>query len=779
MTVIGASRPSMWATTSTRMKALAPTQPDLVDAGFLVGMLVLALVGFRTTFDTPIYLAAGILGILLGVGLSHVANVLRQPIIVIAGLVIAAYFLVGGFVGVRERLLAGVVPTGSSITGLSSVAISGWKDMLTTLPPVDGSGQLVVLPYLLGLLGGTMGFTVARRTRLPWLAVLTPLAVSSIVILLGTRTPAAALPIGLGTAVLAAGWVVVRSRRLSLVTVGGSESAGRRARVITGAALLAVAAAAATVVAPALAGSNARDRVVLRAYVEPPFDPTSYPSPVAGFRKYTEGAKLLWDQTLLSVSGLPAGTRLRFATLDAYSGTAWTAGNSSADSTRPDTYQRVGTVIEQPSVAEPKTYTVTVEAAYAAISDLNVWLPAAGPATRVEFAGGTAAAHAASLRYNLALGQGIVPDRLRAGDVVQVSGGVNAVSGDGSLIPGSGVLMDASTFAFLAPQATKWGGGQGDPWAQLMSVAKHLKLNGAYSDGTTAAEVQYLPGHGVGRLLTFANVKQPVGNDEQYAAVFALVANQLGVPARVVVGATVPEGGAVRGQDVHVWVEVLSSDGSWVGVPETVFMPDRTKKPDQQEPPAAQDFDTKVVPPPPASRPPGSADSLGTADAGAEGLIDGPTDPGFVMPAWLLTTARFAGPPLAVVLGTCAVIVLAKGTRRRRRRSQGAPTTRLAGGWREIVDRAADLGASVPAASTRREQGIGLSALGVQDLADAADAGVFGPGEPSDAEVADYWSRVDGARRAMASTYPRWQRWRAAVSLRSLLGSRQLRKAAA
>lgn len=779
MTVIGASRPSMWATTSTRMKALAPTQPDLVDAGFLVGMLVLALVGFRTTFDTPIYLAAGILGILLGVGLSHVANVLRQPIIVIAGLVIAAYFLVGGFVGVRERLLAGIVPTGSSITGLSSVAISGWKDMLTTLPPVDGSGQLVVLPYLLGLLGGTMGFTVARRTRLPWLAVLTPLAMSSIVILLGTRTPAAALPIGLGTAVLAAGWVVVRSRRLSLVTVGGSESAGRRARVITGAALLAVAAAAATVVAPALAGSNARDRVVLRAYVEPPFDPTSYPSPVAGFRKYTEGAKLLWDQTLLSVSGLPAGTRLRFATLDAYSGTAWTAGNSSADSTRPDTYQRVGTAIEQPSVAEPKTYTVTVEAAYAAISDLNVWLPAAGPATRVEFAGGTAAAHAASLRYNLALGQGIVPDRLRAGDVVQVSGGVNAVSGDGSLIPGSGVLMDASTFAFLAPQATKWGGGQGDPWAQLMSVAKHLKLNGAYSDGTTAAEVQYLPGHGVGRLLTFANVKQPVGNDEQYAAVFALVANQLGVPARVVVGATVPEGGAVRGQDVHVWVEVLSSDGSWVGVPETVFMPDRTKKPDQQEPPAAQDFDTKVVPPPPASRPPGSADSLGTADAGAEGLIDGPTDPGFVMPAWLLTTARFAGPPLAVVLGTCAVIVLAKGTRRRRRRSQGAPTTRLAGGWREIVDRAADLGASVPAASTRREQGIGLSALGVQDLADAADAGVFGPGEPSDAEVADYWSRVDGARRAMASTYPRWQRWRAAVSLRSLLGSRQLRKAAA
>jgi len=779
MTVIGASRPSVWATTSTRMKALAPTQPDLVDAGFLVGMLVLALIGFRTTFDTPVYLAAGVLGILLGVGLSHVANVLRQPIVVIAGLVIAAYFLVGGFVGARERLLGGVVPTGSSLSGLSSVAIGGWKDLLTTLPPVDGTGQLVVLPYLLGLLGGTVGFTVARRTRLPWVALLTPLAVSGVVILLGTRTPAAALPIGIGTAVLAAGWVVVRSRRLSLVTVGGSESAGRRARVITGAALVSVAAVAAAVLAPALAGTSPRERVVLRAYVEPPFDPSSYPSPVAGFRKYTEGAKLLWDQTLLSVSGLPAGTRLRFATLDAYSGTAWAAGNSSADSTRPDTYQRVGTAIEQPAVAEPTTYTVTVEAAYAAVSDLNVWLPSAGPATRVEFSGGTAAGHAASLRYNLALGQGIVPDRLRAGDVVQLSGGVSAVRNDGSLIPGSGVLMDASSFAFLAPQATKWSGGQGDPWAQLMSVAKHLKLNGAYSDGTSAAEAQYLPGHGVGRLLTFANVKQPVGNDEQYAAVFALVANQLGVPARLVIGASVPDGGAVRGQDVHVWVEVLSSDGSWVGVPETVFMPDRTKKPDQQEPPAAENLDTKVVPPPPASRPPGSADALGTADAGAEGLIDSPADPERVVPAWLLATARIAGPPLAGVLAICAVIVLAKAVRRRRRRSQGAPTARLAGGWREIVDRAADLGTPVPAVATRREQGFGLSALGVRELADAADAGVFGPGEPSEAEVSDYWSRVDEARKAMASSYSRWQRWRAAVSLRSLLGSRQLRKAAA
>ncbi len=778
MTVIGASRPSVWATTSTRIKALAPTGPDLVDAVFLLGILLVAFLGFRTTFDSLVYLAAGVLGLFLGVGLAHVANVLRQPVIVIAGLVIAAYFLVGGFVGAREHLLAGVVPTPSSLSGLSSVAVGGWKDLLTTLPPVDGGGQLVILPYLLGLVGGAVGFTVARRSKLPWAALLTPLATSGLVILLGTRTPGAALPVGLGTAALSAGWVVIRARRLSLVTVGGSEVTGRRTRVLTAGALLLVAGLAATALAPVVGSASARERVVLRSYVEPPFDPTSYPSPVAGFRKYTEGAKSLWDQALVSVSGLPAGTRLRFATLDDYTGTAWAAGSASADSSRPSTYQRVGTAIDQPGNAETQDYTVTIEAAYAAVSDLNVWLPAAGPATRVEFLGATAPAHTTALRYNLALGQGIVPDRLRKGDVLQITGTVNPVTSS-SFIPGTGVVLDSNAFAFLAPQATKWSGGQGDPWTQVLAAAKHLKLDGAYSDGTAASEVQYLPGHGAGRLFTFANLKQPVGNDEQYAAVFALVANHLGVPARVVMGATVPEGGAVKGKDVHVWVEVLSADGAWVAVPESMFMPDRSKKPDQQEPLAVQTFETKVVPPPPAARPPGSADALGTADAGAEGLVGPPEQTVWTLPAWVMTAVRIAGPPLGLVLTTCLLIVTVKVIRRKRRRSRGAPATRLAGGWREILDRAADLGAPVASSATRREQGVGLAALGVRELADAADAGIFGPGDPSEAQISHYWGQVDQARKAMAARYSRWRRLRAAVSLRSLLGARPLRKAAA
>jgi len=54
-----------------------------------------------------------------------------------------------------------------------------------------------------------------------------------------------------------------------------------------------------------------------------------------------------------------------------------------------------------------------------------------------------------------------------------------------------------------------------------------------YSDGA-GDEAQYLPGHSIGRLTTFLTGIQLVGDDEQYAAIFALMTNFLGVPARVV-----------------------------------------------------------------------------------------------------------------------------------------------------------------------------------------------------------------------------------------------------
>ena len=59
---------------------------------------------------------------------------------------------------------------------------------------------------------------------------------------------------------------------------------------------------------PHLPGADADARVVARSAVTPPFDVAQYPSPLAGFRRYTEpNVAGLWDQDLLRVQGLPGG----------------------------------------------------------------------------------------------------------------------------------------------------------------------------------------------------------------------------------------------------------------------------------------------------------------------------------------------------------------------------------------------------------------------------------------------------------------------------------------
>ena len=97
---------------------------------------------------------------------------------------------------------------------------------------------------------------------------------------------------------------------------------------------------------------------------------------------------------------------------------------------------------------------------------------------------------------------------------------------------------------------------------RVFAIADHLTTEGRYSDGVAAAEKIYHPGHNVNRLGDeFANAPIMVGNDEQYAAIMALLANNVGVPARVVMGAVVPEDGVIEGRDVRPG----SSSGSPTG----------------------------------------------------------------------------------------------------------------------------------------------------------------------------------------------------------------------
>lgn len=803
--------------------ALRPSPAVLLDAGMLTVLAVLALLGLRDTYVGWTFLVVGTAGILAGAVVGHLLRALGQPVVVTAAATLVVYFASGILV------LPG--PKGpASLRGLAEVSVLGWKELLTTLPPVDPDDPLIVLPYLIGLLCGVSGYLLARGIRVPRrlsgpLAPLhaaaplaAPLLVVGVAIAFGTRRPGAEVVDGVGLAVGMLVWVAARWHRLAAAPVPAVEPppgvpapeppADRPKpwpRLLTAAGVLAVAGTGAVFVGPAMPGAAA-SRVVLRDQITPPFDINDYPSPLVGFRKYTADANLLSDQTLFTVTGLPAGAMVRIASLDDYDGTVWGATSGAADGT----FQRVGSHLGAPS-GRAVTVQITIAPAYAAAPDLNAWIPGAGSISQLDFSGPRGAALASDLRYNLAASDGIVPGRFRAGDTYTMRTVLSDPALPADAQPfGRPALSDPAS-ALLANHVAAWTGGASGLNAQLAAVADYLRTQGAYSDGGPG-ETQYLPGHYVGRLATFVNGPQPVGDDEQYAAVFALAANYLGIPARVVFGAVLKAGGVVRGRDVHAWVEVRVSDGTWVPIPQGTFMPDPSKRPNKQPPAPRPNAPARNVPPPNlVHRPPSTLDT----GQGNQTVTDrtSVTDPWWKpLLGVLLAVAVWGGPPVAVVAAVAGGIIGYKRRRRRRRRNHPSVANRFATGWFELVDRARDAGVTMPAGYTRlqearlltRWQATGAAAAAVRPaslsttlaadalsaitlavptpaeqrrealsveiraLVEDADTAIYGPGEPTEAQVDAYWQRIDRVCRSLHRRSGRWPRLRTTLSLRSL-----------
>jgi hypothetical protein len=750
-----------------RRLAIRTSRGELQDAGFLVVLTVIGLIGFRSTFSGNSYLIVGVVGLALGLLIGHLSNVLRQPVIAIAAVTILIFFLLGGAVALRGETALGILPTSGALHRLASVSIDGWKDLVTTLPPVDGTGELLVLPYLLGLACGATGMTLARRLRHPLAPVAAPLALLVTVILLGAAHPAAQWAQGLGFGIVALPWIALRGQRARPLVGSG---AGRGARMATAAGLLLVTTPLAALVGPHLPGIDSSHRVVVRSYVQPPFDMSAYASPLVGFRKYTKDANLLWNQKLLSVSGLSAGESLRLAVLDDYNGMVWGArsGGALSDSGQlQDVFQRVGSRIPAEPSGKPTTISVTVAPAYASINDASAWLPEVQGTRSITFTGPHAAENSGNLRYNLATSAAVVIDRLQAGDSYTLQATIPTTTSK-QLRPYGQPSIASSEMTFATNRATQWAGQRDDVWSQVQAIAQHLRSAGYYSDGGKGEE-QYLPGHSVFRLSSFLDSPQIVGDDEQYAAAFALLGNSLGMPTRVVLGAT-PVNGAVYGKDVHAWVEVHLGDGTWLPIPQSSFMPPQSKRPTKQPPQHVSDSASSIVPPPNATRPPSSIDTAAAADSNS---LRSPsrhkkTSAVAHLPHLLVTLVRWLAPPLLVIALLCAAIAGAKARRRSRRRRTGEPPTRIARGWTEIVDLARDLGNVVPTRATRREQASAIVGHDVAALAYQADATIFGPEPPSAQDAQAYWSSVDVARRSMTRSLGRWQRIRVALSVRSL-----------
>jgi hypothetical protein len=115
-----------------------------VDLALLLALSATALAGLATTYTGMSFFVVGVAGLLLGAGLARLADALRWPFVAPVVLAVAVFFLLGGALCLRSQ--DAMLPTPSTWGLLTDQVLFGWKDLLTTLPPLDGSGPLLVLP---------------------------------------------------------------------------------------------------------------------------------------------------------------------------------------------------------------------------------------------------------------------------------------------------------------------------------------------------------------------------------------------------------------------------------------------------------------------------------------------------------------------------------------------------------------------------------------------------------------------------------------------------------
>ena len=577
-------------------------------------------------------------------------------------------------------------------------------------------------------------------------------------VLMGTASPASILLQGVVFSAVTLGWIVVRVERDGNVGLSG-WTAGRTAAMV---ATLVVVSTGGAWLGPRLPWADANDRFILRDDVIPPFDPLLEPSPLAGFRRYTD--VLNKETTVLIVSTNAPNERIRLATMDRYDDLVW---KSSGDGTPiGGTFVRIGS--EVPGADQGTVVSAEIEIA----KPHGVWLPTMGDVTSIEILDGNSTTEE-WLRFNLETESAAVATGVPAGLRYRVEAVSRTLPSDAALgrlgLDPRYAAPDPSLVpASIRTLAEELVGNETTPYGKLTAIAAALREQGKYSDGGEGVLPATPPGHSISRLQRFLAGVEWVGNGEQYAATLALMARAQSIPVRVVMGFSVPAGDGpvrVRGEDVEAWVEVPLADVGWVPVsatPSTDNTPEQNPEPrdvvinpEPQPPPAS-------VPPPPAQPP----TALGIEDPTppeSEAEQEPESGAGSSIPLAVILVA----PPLALMIGPIVVILLWKLLRRHRRR-RGHPARRLVGAWNEVIDQSRDLRRPVPVSLTRTEAARLLGSDRAAELGTRTDVMLFGLDEPTHENATEVWGLADEVRHEIRHQHGLVSRVRASLSPASL-----------
>ncbi|MFS0866166.1 transglutaminaseTgpA domain-containing protein [Microbacterium sp. 179-B 1A2 NHS] len=749
----------------------------ITDVAAVVLLLAVGIIGFATTFETGQYLVASIGAVVLGLALAFVGQRRRWGVLTLSGATVAVYFLLGGALALPHTAFFGVIPTLETWRQLAVGVITAWKDLLTTVPPVAASDGHLIVPFLMTLVATVLAASLALRARHAVWALL-PLALYvALGILLGTAEPAAPIAQGLLFALVAVVWLGLRAlwspERAAVVAAEpgeGASNAARTRRLVSGGLVLVLAAGAGA--AAAASAAPPVQRYILRDFVIPPFDIHDYASPLQSWRMFVRDHE---TDPLFTVSGLPEDGRVRLATMDAYDGIVFNVADDGAGSSSAFTAVRSN----MSPAAEGDETTVRVE-----VAELDgVWMPSVGSATEFAFDGSRASDLRRGAHFNDATGTAVTTAELRPGDAYTIDTVIPAIPEDEALadVPFAPLKMPKQSgipqsLSELASDATE---DAETPIERARALEAWLQSDGYFSHGL-ADDVYSPSGHGSARITQLVSGEQMVGDDEQYAVAMALMATQLGMPARVVMGWYPDEEErsangvfTATGDNLHAWVEIAFTSHGWIPFDPT---PDEDNEPSEQNTKPRANPKPQVLQPPPPAQEPAEAPPAPAEDRGQDDEEE-PAE-NWLGPILLYTGIGLG--TLALLLSPFLIIGALKAARRTRRRSAERTADRISGGWDELVDRAVDYRVPVAAGATRVESaemlGEALDEARVTTLATRADAEVYGPGDPSPEDVEAFWREVDEIVTGLAGGRGFWARLRARLSLRSLRRSRSGRR---
>ncbi|WP_170159844.1 DUF3488 and transglutaminase-like domain-containing protein [Frondihabitans australicus] len=734
----------------------------------------------------PVYVSVDfvvlvVVSLVVGAAIALAGTFLRLSSFWLLLATVVAFGLFGVAVAVPSQAQYGVLPTVDGLRELVQGVALSWKQLVTITLPVGSYQALLVPAFVLVLPGTVIGLSTALRSSRAELALVPPVVVFVAGIILGSSQ--ALLPIVTGLALLAASvlWLVwwrLRRRRLAIDRLtrstlratgasanphrSGNRAVARRAlggTLATLAIASLVAIAAATVLGPAGARWVARDAVVK------PFDPRDYVSPLSGFRAYEQKPRV--DSPQLTVTGLSSGDFVRIATLDTYDGVDYSVGSARASGDS-GTFTRVPTSFDQSKVrGSQASIQVTVDGYD------GVWLPTVGKLETIDFAGGNAANLRDAFFYNDTTGTAAVVGGVSKGVSYSLTSVVPRQPSKAqleALTPGSETVPTPTGVpATLKSALADYVNGVTGQGARLQAALDGLKKNGYVSHGVSKNEPVSRSGHGEERLSQLFTDPLMIGDAEQYSASAALMADQLGFPARVVLGFQAKRGAdgspeSFVGSDITAVIEVDTAQYGWVTLdpnPTPRKIPDTTKT----DPNKVSQPQSVVQPPPQEADPPNDQTQ-------PQSKQDTPALP----PAWIaivLTIVKIGGWVLLVagiIMAPFLAIVGVKASRRRRRRRARDPSRRITGGWQEFQDSVLDHGVTPPPSATRTEVAGAVGGSRPAVLARVVDRSVFAPETVDEGDADRVWKAVGEMRTQLDSGLTRWQRFVAAVSTRSLRG---------